>query len=52
MMLSIAMLEFHQLAIHPCPFAMLYYGAVIPLGDDHGYHLHYYTTYDMFSKGG
>ena len=25
------------MAQHPCPFAMLYYRAVIPLGDDHGY---------------
>lgn len=34
---SLAMLVFHQLALHPCPFAMLYYRAVIPPGDDHGY---------------
>ena len=30
---------------------MLYYRAVITLGDDHGYTLHYYTIYDGLCLG-
>ena len=30
---------------------MLYYRAVIPLGDDHGYTLHYYTIHVTLKSG-